>query len=247
MIKSWFKKYVKIERTGYSDFSINLRSPDHDRGDQYGSLSVSIPKCAYISIKLPKWLSPAERVVKVTSDVITPSLTYDKYLSQHYGFCYLDHKVHLNLGGNVNLMMSDDFYPEVMQQVKEGKLRCARPIFIEMPWSLHFSHRDTPLYNETLPFKYPYPVGRFQETSAKVIIYDAYWKWKIFNGQKLIKLCSPFMKRVRRVSVEFENEVGTKVDTWKGGCLSITMPLPRENMDPAEVLQWLVETKHFHR
>jgi len=72
---------------------------------------------------------------------------------------------------------------------------------------------DEIVWSETYPFIYVLKSGKVQNRLATVKLEEREWKWHWFKWQ-------PFFKKVRRtISVNFNEEVGERSGSWKGGTL----------------------------
>lgn len=69
------------------------------------------------------------------------------------------------------------------------------------------------IYSIQLPYKYILKSGTIQERIATCRVEEMEWRWR-----KLMFL--PFPRIIRRsIEVEFDNEVGERSGSWKGGTL----------------------------
>lgn len=65
---------------------------------------------------------------------------------------------------------------------------------------------------ETYPYRYVLNSGEVQDREATVYVEEREWRWKWFKWL-------PFPRKIKRViAVKFNDEVGERTGSWKGGC-----------------------------
>lgn len=110
---------------------------------------------------------------------------------------------------------------------------------LDMPWAMDHIRHDVLMndgtwrrvnnleYYEKWPnrfveeYDYTYTLesGEVQHRKAKVSVEEREWRWKCFKWWPSY-IIFPFVKTVRRcIDVEFNDEVGEKTGSWKGGCI----------------------------
>lgn len=68
------------------------------------------------------------------------------------------------------------------------------------------------LWSETYPYVYTLKRGKIQYRKATVKVEEREWRWRWFQWTTLFSL-----KR-RTIAVDFNDEVGERTGSWKGGC-----------------------------
>lgn len=106
--------------------------------------------------------------------------------------------------------------------LKYGKAKGTRDdpsVFIYMPWS--WKHREHKVLSqpETYPFTYKLRSGKVQERTAKIKVESRMWtRWWL-----------PWKMQKRYIDIEFNDEVGERSGSWKGGVLGCAYDmLPHE-------------------
>lgn len=77
---------------------------------------------------------------------------------------------------------------------------------------------------ETHPYTYILKSGETQNRMATVYAERRTWRWRMFPWL-------PFKKVRQSISIDFDNEIGERTGSWKGGCVGCGWDmLPKETM-----------------
>lgn len=95
------------------------------------------------------------------------------------------------------------------------------------------------VWNETLPYKYVLISGEIQLRLATIKVEEREWRWRLFTWL-------PLTKKVRRtIDVSFNDEVGERTGSWKGGTIGCGYEmLPNEQ--PIETLRRMEKDRKFN-
>jgi hypothetical protein len=86
-----------------------------------------------------------------------------------------------------------------------------------------------------LPYNYTLDNGNVQQVTASVTVEKRVWKMRIL----------PFIrKQYTSIEVEFDQEVGDRAGSWKGGCIACNYKLQR-NEDPVSCLYRMEQERRF--
>lgn len=94
------------------------------------------------------------------------------------------------------------------------------------------------LWEETHPYSYRLESGEIQERTATIQISEREWRWKWFKNFKWP------CKISRSIDVRFNDEVGERTGSWKGGCIGCGWDL-REGQTPKEALENMMAFRKF--
>lgn len=101
-----------------------------------------------------------------------------------------------------------------------------------------FMHRDLPRWKKTLPYRYVLRSGVVQEREATIGVEEAEWRWRWFKW-----LAWP--RKVRRsIDVTFNDEVGERSGSWKGGTLGCGYTMQHDET-PEECLRRMESERKF--
>ena len=94
------------------------------------------------------------------------------------------------------------------------------------------------LWSKTYPYKYELNSGKIQERMATITISEREWRWHWFKWL-------PFPRKVSRtLDVEFNEEVGERTGSWKGGVLGCGYEL-KPNEAPLTCLRRMERERRF--
>jgi len=97
---------------------------------------------------------------------------------------------------------------------------------------------DIPRWKTTLPYRYVRKNGEVQESNATISVEEAEWRRRWFKWL-------PFPRKVvRSIDVKFDQEVGERVGTWKGGVLGCGYTMRRDET-PEECLYRMRDERVF--
>lgn len=95
------------------------------------------------------------------------------------------------------------------------------------------------LWSETFPYAYTLRNGEIQERLATVKVEEREWRWR---GLKWLS----FPKKLRKtISVEFNEEVGERTGSWKGGVTGCGYDLKKDET-PLECLRRMEKERKFN-
>jgi hypothetical protein len=101
-----------------------------------------------------------------------------------------------------------------------------------------FSFRDLPHWKVTLPYLYMLRSGEQQHRNATISVGEMEWRMRALQW-----LSWPRLVR-RSIEVTFDDEVGERAGSWKGGCVGCAYTLlPDET--PQECLQRMMQERKF--
>lgn len=94
------------------------------------------------------------------------------------------------------------------------------------------------IWEETHPYKYVLKNGTVQERTATIRVEEREWR------PRWLKWTSAFSKKRRTIDVEFNEEVGERSGSWKGGTLGCGYEL-MSNETPLECLRRMERERSF--
>lgn len=128
------------------------------------------------------------------------------------------------------------FYEDLFW-IKYGKSKGTRDdprISIYMPW--HWRHCEHKILteHETHPYVYTLRSGKVQNRQATIKVETRRWqRWWL-----------PFRRVSRTIDVRFDDEVGERTGSWKGGCIGCSYEmLPNES--PLDTLRRMERERKF--
>lgn len=93
-------------------------------------------------------------------------------------------------------------------------------------------------WKEIHPYTYTLKSGEVQNRLASIYVEEMEWRWHWFKW-------STFPRKIRKsIKVEFNDEVGERTGSWKGGCLGCGYDL-RPNETPFECLKRMEKERSF--
>ncbi|MBV8474541.1 MAG: hypothetical protein JO107_10320 [Hyphomicrobiales bacterium] len=98
--------------------------------------------------------------------------------------------------------------------------------------------KDAPRWTATLPYRYVLKTGEVQERQATIGMEESEWRWRWF------KWCPFPRKVVRAIDVTFDEEVGERTGSWKGGVLGCGYTMRRDET-PEECLYRMQSERIF--
>jgi hypothetical protein len=96
----------------------------------------------------------------------------------------------------------------------------------------------TDKFQETHDYTYTLRNGTVQHRKAKIGVEEREWR------QKWLKWCPWFAKVSRTIDVNFDDEVGERTGSWKGGCTGCGYDL-RPDETPLECLRRMERERKF--
>jgi hypothetical protein len=94
------------------------------------------------------------------------------------------------------------------------------------------------IWNETYPYRYILKSGKVQDRLATIKVEEREWRWHWFKWLS-------FPKMIRKtIDVNFNDEVGERTGSWKGGTLGCGYEL-RQNETPLECLRRMEIERDF--
>jgi hypothetical protein len=97
---------------------------------------------------------------------------------------------------------------------------------------------DLPQWTEKHPYRYVLRSSEVQEREATIRVHEMEWRWRWFTWLPLPRLVK------RSIDVNFNDEVGERAGSWKGGCLGCGYDLyPDET--PHEALRRMERDRKF--
>ena len=128
------------------------------------------------------------------------------------------------------------FYADLLW-IKYGKSKGTRDdprISINLPW--HWRHCEHKILTEpeTHPYMYILRSGEVQNRQATIKVETRRWqRWWL-----------PFRRVSRTIDVRFDDEVGERTGSWKGGCIGCSLEmLPNES--PLDTLRRMERERKF--
>lgn len=88
--------------------------------------------------------------------------------------------------------------------------------YFDMPWQWEFIGRGEESVRENHQF---YCKHEKKTVDAEVYTQEFYYRWKVLQWFKLCKIT------VKRINIDFSEEVGSRCGTWKGGTLGMSCPI----------------------
>ena len=95
------------------------------------------------------------------------------------------------------------------------------------------------LFKETYPYKYIKKDGTEQNTLATIKVEEREWRWKWFKWLKITQ------KIRREIDIQFSNEIGERVGSYKGGVLGTGYEM-KKNETPYETLKRMENERRFN-
>lgn len=106
------------------------------------------------------------------------------------------------------------------------------------PWGSSHKIKDELAWSETYPYRYVLRNGTIQERQATVKVDEMEWRWRWFKWL-------PFPRKIRRcIDITFNQEVGERSGSWKGGCTGCSYELYQDEM-PREALARMQRERKF--
>jgi hypothetical protein len=97
---------------------------------------------------------------------------------------------------------------------------------------------DIERWKATLPYRYTLRSGQVQEREATIGVEEMEWRWRWFRWL-------PFPRMVRRsIDVSFNDEVGERSGSWKGGTIGCGYNMQRDET-PEECLRRMENERKF--
>jgi hypothetical protein len=119
-----------------------------------------------------------------------------------------------------------------------NKGRDAVPIGYPATDDKWFFFNDLPHWSVTLPYLYILRSGEQQKRQATISVNEMEWRMRALQWL-------PWPRLVRRsIDVKFDDEVGERSGSWKGGCIGCGYEM-RRNETPQECLQRMMEERKF--
>lgn len=157
-----------------------------------------------------------------------------------YGFSLFDRSIHLNWRTRCKIINFPWSYTWVRSSyllndgswhVERGRMRLGdgtsmREIMAKRGW------------RETHPYVYMLRSGEAQERLATISVNEMEWR------QRWLKWCPWFAKVVRSIEIEFNDEVGERTGSWKGGCLGCGYALLPDEL-PVHALRRMERERKF--
>lgn len=93
-------------------------------------------------------------------------------------------------------------------------------------------------WTATYPYSYTLRSGEVQERTATVYVERREWRWRSMMWNPLIA------KRRQSISVEFNDEVGERTGSWKGGCVGCGYTM-KPGETPLDTLRRMEKERDF--
>ena len=153
-------------------------------------------------------------------------------MMESWGFLFFEKAIHLHWGSRCkvvhlpwawewqrwSILMADGrSWVHEMQgyNVRHGKVPVELPIRPKSWFRFH----DLPRWEWTSPYRYVLRSGEVQERTATISITEGEWRWRALQWL-------PWPRKIRRsIDVKFDNEVGERSGSWKGGVLGCSYHL----------------------
>lgn len=132
--------------------------------------------------------------------------------------------IHFNWGYYTKILHMPWDYTFIRHDIYMANGKWKRVQRGESPWNW------TDKWQETHPYKYTLKGGTVQLRSVNIGIEEREWR------QKWLRWCPWFAKISRTIEIEFNQEVGERSGSWKGGCIGCSYEL-RKDETPLECLR----------
>ncbi len=107
----------------------------------------------------------------------------------------------------------------------------------DSPWK-YKNHIDAPFQVWTSPYQYTLKNGTIQNRIATIYVEEREWRWRWFQWL-------PYPRRINRsISIDFDEEVGERTGSWKGGVMGCGYDL-RKNEHPLAALKRMEKERIF--
>lgn len=94
------------------------------------------------------------------------------------------------------------------------------------------------MWQESYPYRYVLRSGEIQERTATLRVEEREWRWRAFQWL-------PFPRHIQRtIDIEFNDEVGERTGSWKGGTIGCSYELRPQEM-PVEALRRMEAERVF--
>jgi hypothetical protein len=110
---------------------------------------------------------------------------------------------------------------------------------VKSSWELKEGEAGDGRWQETYPYHYCLSNWTVQERTATICVEEREWRWRIF------KYVLPWPRKVHRyIEIEFNEEVGDRTGSWKGGTVGCSYSL-RPDETPLECLRRMERERRF--
>ena len=105
-------------------------------------------------------------------------------------------------------------------------------------WREQNKHVDENRLSEIYAYEYILNSGKKQNVNAKIGVEEREWRWRWFKWL-------PFPRMLNRViDIDFDNEVGERTGSWKGGTVGCSYKL-KKNETPLQCLRRMEKERRF--
>lgn len=173
-------------------------------------------------------------------------------MMDQWGFGFFERALHLHWGSRTKVIHLPWHYEWVRTSLllKDGTwahemARPKRPGFPNYPvvdrkglaCSGYFAIKEL-MWSEVYPYRYTLRSGKVQERTATVKVEEREWRWRALWW-------FPFFAKVSRtIAVDFNDEVGERSGSWKGGTVGCSYSLLPQEM-PQEALRRMERERKF--
>lgn len=170
-----------------------------------------------------------------------------------WGFSYFERSLHLSWGSKTkiihmpwdynwvrtSLLMRDGAWLHELARPKRPGFPNFPPVKGEgLPASAYFEVKERLTWSEDYSYRYVRKSGEVQDRTATVRVEEREWRWRALWW-------FPFFAKVSRtIAVEFDDEVGERSGSWKGGCTGCSYDLRPQEM-PLDALRRMEAERKF--
>jgi hypothetical protein len=173
------------------------------------------------------------------------------YGSQTWGFSLHRYDGHFSWGNDTKIIhwpwsfdhyrtsyvRKDGSWNHDLASEQRGINKLGRDTALES-WKIRHEREEATKWSEDNPYRYVLKSGEVQDRIATICVEEREWRRRWLPFTKL------FRKVSRTISVQFNDEVGERSGSWKGGCIGSSYEM-RQHETPVDCLRRMERERKF--
>lgn len=153
-------------------------------------------------------------------------------MMEKWGFCYFERSLHFNWGPRTRVVYLPWDYQHIKHEVRrpDGTWTACVPSYSDK--------EPDGRWTATYGYHYLLKSGEVQERLATIHVERREWR------QKWLVWCPLFAKKRQSIDVMFNDEVGERAGSWKGGCVGCGYEM-RKGETPEQTLRRMEREREF--